>query len=193
MLRRKSTVVAVLALVVLSTAAWAQYPGGGGGGQGGGRGGMGGGRGGPPPDGMRGPPATDAPLSPGASVQALLDQLEDDLKLAPAQRPAWTAYADKVQKLADTTARSRFEARTATPGRASAAQQLEQIDSGLRARTAAVDEIVDLGRALYATLTPEQKAIADPRLALPVSLLATGITPPGMQDASARSGRGRSP
>ena len=192
----KATVVVVLTAIAVSTAAWAQYPGGGGGGggspggPGGSRGGMGGG---PRPDAMRGPPPAEAPLSAGALVQTQLDQLEDDLKLTPAQRGAWTAYADRVQKLADATARSRFDARTSAPGPSSALPQLDQIAGGMRSRTTAVEEIVDLARALYAALTPEQKAIADPRLALPVSLLVTGMAPAGMMDGAARGGRGRSP
>ena len=50
----------------------------------------------------------------------------------------------------------------------------------MRSRAALVDEIGALGRALYATLTPEQQAIADRRLSLTVSLLATGVMPAGM-------------
>ena len=112
---RLSMVLALLAVITMATTAWAQYPGGasgtgGPGGAGGTRGGMGGGmgggRGGPPPDAMRGGPPVDAPLSPGAIVQVQLDQLEDDLKLAPAQIGAWRAYTDKVQKLADDTTRT---------------------------------------------------------------------------------------
>ena len=118
---RMSMVLALLAAITMATTAWAQYPGGasgtgGPGGAGGTRGGMGGGRGGPPPDAMRGGSPVDAPLSPGAIVQVQLDQLEDDLKLVPAQIGAWRAYTDKVQKLADDTTRIRFEARTVGAG-----------------------------------------------------------------------------
>jgi len=45
------------------------------------------------------------------------------------------------------------------------------------------------GRALYAMLNEDQKAIADRRLWLPVSLLATGVMPPEMSDMAVRSGR----
>ena len=135
----------------------------------------------------------DAPLSPGAIVQVQLDQLEDDLKLVPAQIGAWRAYTDKVQKLADDTTRIRFEARTAAPGQSSAIQQLDEIAAQMRSRKAAVDEIVDLGRALYATLTPEQKSIADRRLSPVVSLLTTGVAPAGTLDGGSRGGRRASP
>ena len=191
---RMSMVLALLVAFGMSAAAWAQYPGGTGGtggpgGAGGPRGGMGSGRGGPPPDVARGGPPVDAPLSPGAVVQVQLDQLEDDLKLATAQIGAWRAYTDKVQKLADDTTRIRFEARTAAPGQSSAIQQLDEIAAQMRSRRAAVDEIVELGRALYALLTPEQKSIADSRLSPVVSLLATGVAPAGTLDGGSRGAR----
>ena len=194
MLPARSAVLLLLAAIAVSPVAWGQNPGGGGGGTAGGpRGGMGGGPSGPRPDGMRSAPAAETPLSFGALVQVQLDQLEDDLMLGPAQRGAWTAYADKVQKLADAIARSRFDARTTTPAPSSAPQQLDQIAGAVRGRASAVDEIVELGKVLYATLTPEQRAIADPRLAAPMSLLATGVAPAGVPDVGARSPRGRSP
>jgi hypothetical protein len=189
----KSAVLVLLAAIAVAAPVFAQSPGGGGGGGAGGpRGGPAGGRDGPRPDAMRSAPA-EAPLSPGALVQVHLDQLEDDLKLAPAQRAAWTAYADRVQKLADSIARSRFEARAPAPGPAGAPAQLEQIAAAARSRMSAIDETVELGRALYAILTPEQKAIADPRLAAPVSLLVTGFVPAAMLDAGSGGARKRSP
>jgi hypothetical protein len=180
----KLAVLGALVAIAMSTAAWAQYPGGQGG-QGGTRGGPGGGRDGPRPDANRSAPAAEAPLNSGALVQTQLDQIEDELKLAPEQRAAWGAYADKVQKLADEIARIRFEARTSTPAPSSAPQQLDRVAADMRGRAALVDEIAALGRTLYAALTPEQKAIADRRLALPLSLLATGVVPAGMSTGRA--------
>lgn len=182
----------LLSALILAGEASAQYPGGagpGGAGSRGGMGGMGGARGAPPQDGARRSPAADAPQSPGAMVQLQLDQLEDDLRLAPAQLGAWRSYADKVQKLADDTARSRLDARVATSAAANAVQQLELIAGGTRGRAASLDEIVAAGRAFYATLNDDQKAIADRRLWLSVSLLATGVMPPGMSDVAGRTGR----
>ena len=189
MLRAKSAVLVLYAVLALSTASVAQSPGG----QGGSRGGMGGGRDGPRPDAMRSAPAADAPLNPGAMVQKQLDQLEDELKLGAAQRDAWNAYADKVQKLADEVARSRFEARASTPGPSSAAEQLDRIAGTARSRTTVIEDIAGLGRAFYAALTPEQKRVADARLALPLSLLATGMAPPRVTDSPSRAGAGSSP
>ena len=184
----RRAVLALLAALAISTVASAQFPGG----QGGSRGGMGG-REGRAPEAARGAPAADASSSANALVLTQLDQLEDDLRLAAAQRSAWDAYADTVLKLADNVTRLRFEARTSTPAPASAPEQLDQIASGVRSRTAIVDQIVESGRALYATLRPEQKAIADRRLALPLSLLATGVAPAAWADGGGRSGRGRNP
>jgi hypothetical protein len=184
----------LLSALMLAAEASAQYPGGAGsGGPGGTRGGMGGTRGAPPQDATRRAPPADAPLSPGAMVQVQLDQLEDDLRLAPVQVGAWRIYADKVQKLADDTARSRLDARAATPAPANAVQQLELIAGGTRGRATSLDEIVAAGRAFYATLNDDQKAIADRRLWLSVSLLATGVMPPGMSDVAGRAGRRPAP
>src|SRR6185369_14290226 len=123
MLMRSATAMLVLlAAMGVAVEACAQYPGGqgGAGGTGGARGGMGAGRGGPPPEPVRRESAQETPRSPGALVQIQLDQLEDDLKLSPAQIGAWRIYADKVQKLADETARSRLDARLSTPAPTSA-------------------------------------------------------------------------
>jgi hypothetical protein len=155
----------------------------------GGMGGMGGARGTPPADGTRRGPSADAPVSPGAMVQVQLDELEDDLKMTPAQLAAWRIYADKVQKLADESARSRLDARAATAAPGDAMQHLEQIAGTSRSRATSIDEILQAGRAFYATLNEDQKAIADRRLWLSVSLLATGVTPPGMSEAPARTAR----
>ena len=195
LMRSASAMFVLLAAIGFAAEVCAQYPGGQGGtgGPGGSRGGMGAGRGGPPPEPVRSGSAQEAPLSPGALVQIQLDQLEDDLKLSPAQMGAWRIYADKVQKLADDTARSRLDARLSTPAPTSAVQQLDQIAGAMHGRMSAVDEIVDSGRTLYATLTPEQRAIADRRLSLVVTLLATGVTPAGMMDNSASRSARRPP
>ena len=97
MLLRSVSAMLVLLAIGFATEVCAQYPGGQGGtgGPGGSRGGMGAGRGGPPPESVRSGSAQEAPLSPGAFVQIQLDQLEDDLRLAPAQVGAWRIYADR--------------------------------------------------------------------------------------------------
>ena len=189
-------VLAFLLVLTMAAVAWAQYPGGRGGtgGPGGARGGAGE-RTGEPPAGMRGAPSAVAPLNLGAFVQVQLDMLEDELKLAPAQRGAWTAYAERVGKFADDIVRSRFEAQAAARATASgtAPEQLGQIADRMRNRLLAVDEIVALGTAFYATLTPEQKAIADVRLSQTVTTLTAGATMAGTAAPASRDGRARSP
>lgn len=180
--------------LTMATLAWAQYPGGRGGpaGPSGGRGGAGE-RAGEPPAGTRSMPSADAPLNLGAFVQIQLDQLEDELKLAPAQRGAWTAYAERVGRFADDVARSRLEARVARTPQGSAPEQLGQIADRMRNRLLAVDEIVALGTAFYATLTPEQRAIADLRLAQTVATLNTSVITAVTAAPPSRDGRARSP
>ena len=194
-IRTVSALVAIVAAIGMTPEAGAQYGGGPGGtgGRGGmgGMGGPGGGKGGSPQDGMQRGPMPDAPLNAGAVVQIELDRLEDELKMTPAQLDAWRLYADKVQKLADDVARSRADARSAASASANAVQRLEQIAGTSGNRASVLDEIAVAGRALYSTLNADQKAIADRRLWMPVSLLATGVMPSGMSD-QVRSAR-RSP
>jgi hypothetical protein len=187
--RRRVLAAACIAAFALSPASWAQAPGGGGRG-GGTRGGADGAMGNARPDGMRGAPSADAPLNPGALVQRQLDRLEDELAPTPAQSAVWGAFADSVQRLADNVERVRFEARTATGGPAGAVERLDWIAAGVKDRAALIQTIAEQGRALYATLSPEQKRIADSRLWLPVSLLAVGVAPSAAAaDSPPRGGR----
>jgi hypothetical protein len=188
--------MALLLGLTTATAALAQYPGGRGapGGPSGARGGPGE-RAGEPSAGSRGAPSAVAPLNLGAFVQVQLDLLEDELRLAPVQRGAWTAYAERVGKFADDVVRSRYEARAAgtSPATGTAPEQLGQIADRMRNRLKAVDEIVALGTAFYGTLTPEQKAIADLRLSQTVTTLTTGATTTGITAPASGDGRARSP
>lgn len=188
-----ATCIACGTAIALSSAAWAQAPGGGGGRSGGARGGTESGMGNSRPDGMRSAQSADAPLNPGAMVQKQLDRIEDELAPTAAQSAAWGAYADTVQKLADNIERVRFEARTATGGPAGAVERLDWIAAGVKDRAALIQKIAEQGRALYATLSPEQKKVADARLWLPVSLLATGVAPSvSAADSDGRGGPERS-
>ena len=75
---------------------------------------------------LREPSRSDA-ISPGATIQAQLDAIEDSLKLTEAQRAAWFAFSDPVQKLGDMMSRLRFDARVGLPPSGGA---LEQLDKG---------------------------------------------------------------
>jgi plasmid replication initiation protein len=57
-------------------------------------------------------------------------------------------------------------------------QQLDQLTDRERNRLTAIEDIAGAGKALYATLTTEQRAIADRKLVLPVRPLAAGVVLP---------------
>ena len=67
-----------------------------------------------------------------------------------------------MQQLADDVVRNRNALRFP---KGTAPEQLDFIAETLRNRLTAVEDIVDAGKALYAMLTPGQRAIADDRLA----------------------------
>ncbi len=105
-----------------------------------------------------------------AEIVALrMSQLEEDLRLQPGQMPAWNAYQERVQRLLEDRRRTVREANTGT----TAPQRLDALADGARNRLTAVEDVVDAGKALYATLTGEQRNVADRRLALPLAALTT--------------------
>jgi hypothetical protein len=105
---------------------------------------------------------SSAPDNLADQARLQLEELQDDLRLASTQRAVWSAYADKVSKLADDVTRNRNAVRFP---KGSAPEQLELLAETLRNRLTAVEDIVDAGKALYATLTPTQRTLADGRLA----------------------------
>jgi len=100
-------------------------------------------------------------------VNIRLSQLEEDLNLTAAQLAPWNTYRERVIRMLDDTRRGNRLMATET----TAPKRLDGLNDVARNRLAAVEDIVDAGKALYATLTPEQRAIADRRLALPLETL----------------------
>ena len=96
-----------------------------------------------------------------------LAQLEEDLNLRPAQLPLWHAYRDRVLGLLDDVRR----AGRAAASESSAPQRLDALADIARNRLTATEDIADAGKALYKALTPEQREVADRRLALPLMTL----------------------
>lgn len=151
----------LIVTAVAASLAAAQSPGGG---RPGGMGGIGQGPGAGfrPPDGARAAGANLPEL-----VQMRLSQLEEDLNLRPAQLPLWNTYRDRVLQLLDDVRRAgRVAASEAT-----ALQRLDALTDIARNRLAATEDIADAGKALYAALLPEQREVADRRLALPLMTL----------------------
>jgi hypothetical protein len=109
-------------------------------------------------------------------VTMRLNQLEEDLNLRPDQLGPWKVYRDRVMQMLDD---QRRELRTATAYSASetsAPKRLDALADVARNRLTAVEDIVDAGKALYASLTPEQRTLADRRLALPLATLSGSDT-----------------
>ncbi|HTQ00208.1 MAG TPA: Spy/CpxP family protein refolding chaperone [Casimicrobiaceae bacterium] len=160
-MRRVSLVAVALAACVAGAAASAQMPKGREPGPMGGRSGGGG-----PGEGrMVGANVTEL-------VNIRLSQLEEDLNLTQPQLPVWNTYKTRVLQLLDDTKRgARVSASEAT-----APKRLDALADMARNRLTAVEDIVDAGKALYAVLTPEQKGIADRRLALPLVTLTGNDT-----------------
>ncbi len=134
----------------------------------------------PPP---KTPAAPDANLQSTlqSAVQYRLELLEEDLRIRPEQQKAWLNYRDRVLKLAEDAQRT---ARSALGGDLPAPQRLDRLSDIARDRLTAIEDIVDAGKQLYATLTPGQQTVADRRLAVPVMALA-GVEP---NSAAARAG-----
>jgi hypothetical protein len=108
--------------------------------------------------------------NPDELARIQLQDFDDDLKLDPAQRPAFNAYASRVLQLANDVARNRNALRFP---KGPAPEQLEFVAQTLRNRLTAAEDIVDAGKALYAVLTPAQRELADARLArIPIPLIA---------------------
>jgi hypothetical protein len=116
-----------------------------------------------------------------AQVNFRLSQLRGALKLAPEQTELWQAFAARVGVLAEDIARERGLTMDLTPGAdPSAAKGLAHIGLSLeaaRTRVVLLEEVDASAKALYKSLTPEQKALADarlPRIVAPRALAPVG-------------------
>jgi hypothetical protein len=124
-------------------------------------------------------PSDDRPVTGPSLVELVtmrISQLEEDLNLRPDQLGLWKVYRDRVMQMLDD---QRRELRTATAYSASetsAPKRLDALADVARNRLTAVEDIVDAGKALYASLTPEQRTLADRRLALPLATLSGSDT-----------------
>ena len=100
-------------------------------------------------------------------VNIRLSQLEEDLQFTTSQMPLWKNYRTRVVDMLEDTKRGpRVSASETT-----APKRLDALADMARNRLTAVEDIVDAGKALYASLTPAQKEVADRRLALPLATL----------------------
>ena len=116
-------------------------------------------------------PKADDARTVNASIPELvtirLAQLEEDMNFTQAQLPLWNAYRSRVMSMVEDIKRG---ARVSA-SESSAPKRFDALADSARNRLTAVEDIADAGKALYAVLTPDQKAIADRRLALPLATL----------------------
>jgi hypothetical protein len=116
--------------------------------------------------------------------------LEADLKLNSQQKDPWQLFAGKMSDYAGELSRER--ARIGVPGAEGAAtgglQHIEQISDTARKRLGELQEIRSAANKLYATLSPNQKKIADTRI---VTMIALTTGDAGASDANSGSARAR--
>ena len=117
--------------------------------------------------------AAKAQEKPQESVDQLaliLAELQEDLKLTANQHAAWDAYARNVEALASDLARER--GRTKEVMQMKVLQRLDHAVDVARDRLTAVEDIVAAAKKLSAGFTPEQRSVADPRLASAIAAAA---------------------
>lgn len=96
-----------------------------------------------------------------------LSMLETDLKLTPAQVPAWQAFAESVRNYATDLARERGRNprhagdATSPP---SGLQHISQAVDAARNKMTALELIEASAKALYQGFSPDQKLLADSRI-----------------------------
>ena len=97
-----------------------------------------------------------------ANMLKHLDKLKADLKLQPNQEGAWQAYTAKLQeqgaKMKALHQQAGADAKTLT-----LPERLDQRTAFMKQRQADMEETNAALKALYASLTPEQRAIMDQR------------------------------
>ena len=101
---------------------------------------------------------------PAVKVEAHLTDLKAQLKITPAQEGAWQAYVIQVKQQAATrqAAHAQMQAAAAT-----APERLEQRTAALQQQAAGMVATTKAFTALYNSLTPEQRAVADQKVAMP--------------------------
>jgi len=153
-----AALLGALSLAVISEAE-AQFGGGGGMGR----------RGGGPRD-SGGDRSETARLSANDQIRMQLTNARLALKLAPEQNPPWQSYEDKVIALIAEQPQSASE---------NAVKQIDRNAELLRSRLGAMQDLADAAKKLYATLSDDQKVVAE-------RMLGTTVPP-------AYAGRGTGP
>jgi LTXXQ motif family protein len=109
-------------------------------------------------------------MSPNDQARMQLSNVRSTLKLTPEQDSVWQAYENKVVGLLDDLSRD-----ANPPQGGNAVKQIDSRVDVVRNRLTAMEEIAEAANKLYASLSDEQKAMADRALAgtLPALYLGT--------------------
>jgi len=158
--------------------AQAQFPGGGGRTRGGGR---------PPGDMQRGE-RPQGPADVSELVEFRLQSFEDDLKLTPAQQKLWGPFAERVRAVATDIMRERARTKSDSIAHLAAPQQIDHALDVARDRLTALEDVAASAKTLYDTLAPEQKLLADSRIATLLPVIGGGPPPVPQQGEPRRGG-----
>jgi hypothetical protein len=102
-------------------------------------------------------PALNTASQPSRAMDAI-DQLHDKLKVTPAQQPLWDAYVARL----NTYTQQFYRERPALPSEDEpATQQLTRLVMNHENRLAALEDIEQAAKALYAQLNADQKKVAN--------------------------------
>ncbi|HZD19919.1 MAG TPA: Spy/CpxP family protein refolding chaperone [Burkholderiales bacterium] len=112
-----------------------------------------------------GGPGKGGKPEPTPMLEVTLHELQEDLKLAPEQQPLFDVYVETLRGLASDVTRERQRQSAAKAVSATLIERIDRNVDALRNRLAAVEDIAQAAKALYARLNPDQQRAADPRLA----------------------------
>jgi len=101
-----------------------------------------------------------AGVDPSAMVESHLTHLKTQLQITPAQEPAWQAFTTQVRQQAASMQALHAQMQDAA---ATAPERMAQHALAMQQRAAGMTAMSNALTTLYATLTPEQRAIADQR------------------------------
>jgi Spy/CpxP family protein refolding chaperone len=99
-----------------------------------------------------------AGVNPSVMADSRLTDLKTQLKITAAQEPAWQAFAAEAKQQANSMQAVRAKMQQSS---GSAPERMEQRTTAMQERAATMATMTKAFNALYTTLTPEQKAIAD--------------------------------
>jgi hypothetical protein len=103
---------------------------------------------------------------PSERVEARLAYIQTALKITDKQKPQWETFASTMRKQARESDKRVQERRTRMAEHSkrqqlTAIERLERQQQWMAARAQHLNELIAAGKPLYASLTPEQKQVAD--------------------------------